>query len=332
MKNALTNRESSDFFFKSFNYDMNLPIDAFPLYAEKIWGVIKNHKDLNLPSQKVMVSNLRCSQIKLDALELIKGDFVQLKAKVSKEINHNFGEEGKNILDRAMSYFIENAKDYSKEVFQEKSEELHKHILNELFLLYDIQIQNLKKTLYSEFSKKLDKIQMEKGKVDQVIATLKADKAEALHFAQSVIYKSVVVEHEWTIDPMEEIKQTLENQEKGYIEKLVTLFVKMKESQIKKSLTLRVNNLFDMLDDQFWVKVRQGLKENMENSEKDVLGILKGSFEMNESLAENYMKLIADEVYASLEYEIAAKASDLTYFLFKKLLIFCFFFKKNCFL
>lgn len=322
MKDALTVAHSPDFLFKTFNYDLNLPIDALPLYAEKIWGVIKNHKDLNLPSQKVMVSNLRCSQIKMDALELIKGDLAQLKGKTGKEINHNFGNDGKTLLDKALEYFIQNAKDYSKEVFQEKLEELRKHVLNEIFVLYDIQIQNLKKKLYSDFSKKLDSIQMEKGKVDQVIKMLKEDKAEAINFAQSVIYKSVVVDNEWNIeDTMEEIKQTLENQEKGYIEKLVTLFVKMKESQIKKSLNREIGNLFDTINENFWSKLREEFKKNMINSESEVLSILKGAFELNESLAENYMKLIIDEVYASMEYEILNKANDLNYFLLKRFLV-----------
>ncbi len=319
MRNTFTLPEYQNYLFKKFNYDNNLPVDALPLFAEKIWGVIKNHKDLNLPSQKVMVSNLRCSQIKMDALDLIKNDLLQLKFNVVKEINHNFGEEGKALLMKALDYFEQNAKDYAKEVFVEKLADLKKSVFNDLFQLYEIQIHNLKKKLYADFSKKLDKLQLEKGKIDQVIDILKKDKGEAILFAESVLYKSVILENEWNMAvPMEEIKETLENQEKGYIEKLITLFIKFKESQIKKILTKNVNGLFDNLDDNFWKKVRETFKEEMESSEKEILTILKGSFELNETMAEGYLKLICDEVYGSLEYEISNKTSDLNHYLLKR--------------
>ena len=319
MRNTFTLPEYKNYLFKNFNYDNNLPVDAIPLYAEKIWGVIKNHKDLNLPSQKVMVSNLRCSQIKMDAMDLIKNDLLQLKFNVVKEINHTFGEEGRTLLMKALDYFEQNARDYAKEVFEEKLADLKKSVLNDLFQLYEIQIHNLKKKLYADFSKKLDKLQLEKGKIDQVIDILKKDKGEAILFAESVLYKSVILENEWNMAvPMEEIKETLENQEKGYIEKLITLFIKFKESQIKKILTKNVNGLFDNLNDCFWNKVREIFKQEMESSEKEILTILKGSFELNETMAESYLKLICDEVYGSLEYEISNKTSDLNHYLIKR--------------
>ena len=319
MRNCFTLPEAQNFMFKEFNYDSNLPVDGMPLYAEKIWGVIKNHKDLNLPSQKVMVSNLRCSQIKMDAIELIKEDLVQLKSRTLKEINHEFGPQGRKILDKALEYFDENARDYSKEVFLEKKQDLKKSVLGDLMQIYEVQIHNLKKQLFAEFTKKLDKLNLEKGNINEVIKVLKEDKGAALNFAESVLYKSVVLEKEWSMEEtMDEIRETLDNQEKGYIEKLLTLFIKYKESQIKKVLTKHVNSLFDLLEPTFWSKVREVFKENMENSEKEILVILKGSFEMKENVAEDYLKLIADEVYGSLEYELSSKTSDLNHYLNKR--------------
>jgi len=319
MRNSFTLPEAQNYMFKDFNYEVNLPVDGLPLYAEKIWGVIKNHKDLNLPSQKVMVSNLRCSQIKMDALELIKEDLLLLRNKTVKEINHKFGDEGRAILDKALEYFEENARDYSKEVFVEKKNDLKKAVLSDLLQLYENQIHNLKKILFAEFTKKLDKLQLANGKIDQVINTLKSNKAEAIQFAESILYKSVVLENEWSMEvPLDEIKETLDNQEKGYIEKLVTLFIKYKESQIKKILTKNINSLFDTLEPNFWNKVREVFKENMQSSETEILSILKQSFEMSENVAETYLKLISDEVFGSLEYEISSKTSDLNHYLNKR--------------
>jgi len=127
------------------------------------------------------------------------------------------------------------------------------------------------------------------------------------------------LENEWSMEvPLDEIKETLDNQEKGYIEKLVTLFIKYKESQIKKILTKNINSLFDTLEPNFWNKVREVFKENMQSSETEILSILKQSFEMSENVAETYLKLISDEVFGSLEYEISSKTSDLNHYLNKR--------------
>jgi len=43
-----------------------------PQYLSNIWEVISNNKDLNLPNEKILISNMRCQQIKAEALESVK--------------------------------------------------------------------------------------------------------------------------------------------------------------------------------------------------------------------------------------------------------------------
>ena len=51
---------NSDGLFSQFDYSSNLPVDAINTYGQQIWEAIKDNKDINLPSQKQMVANMRC--------------------------------------------------------------------------------------------------------------------------------------------------------------------------------------------------------------------------------------------------------------------------------
>lgn len=57
----LVDHNHHEFLFKNFDYEKNLPLDGLPFYIANVWVTIANNKDLNLPNEKVLVSNLRCS-------------------------------------------------------------------------------------------------------------------------------------------------------------------------------------------------------------------------------------------------------------------------------
>lgn len=48
-----------------------VPIDGLPVYIDSTWNVIKNDKELNLPDQREMVANYRCSEIKDEAMNKV---------------------------------------------------------------------------------------------------------------------------------------------------------------------------------------------------------------------------------------------------------------------
>ena len=46
-------------------------MDGLSLFIENTWDKIRTQKDLNLPDQRVMVANLRCGELKEEALDLV---------------------------------------------------------------------------------------------------------------------------------------------------------------------------------------------------------------------------------------------------------------------
>ena len=140
LRNMFLNKKVDNYIFSDYDFNSNLPIDALPLYFEKIWSLIRTNHDLNIAFEKSNVSNLRCSQIKIDTLEYIHSELKSLKSSVKKNFEDNFGEIGLQILKKCFKYFDENAKFYSENVFLSKRNELESVLINELRILFNLQV------------------------------------------------------------------------------------------------------------------------------------------------------------------------------------------------
>ncbi len=68
MSQRFSDSKNDQYIFRNFDFDKNLPLDDIPMFIKNIWFAIKNNKDINLPSEKIMVSEHRCSEIKHEAL------------------------------------------------------------------------------------------------------------------------------------------------------------------------------------------------------------------------------------------------------------------------
>lgn len=54
---------SNETFFANNRYHKKIPIDAWALYSQQIWEQIENNKDLDLPTQQILVSRFKCNEI-----------------------------------------------------------------------------------------------------------------------------------------------------------------------------------------------------------------------------------------------------------------------------
>ena len=69
LADKLRSKSNPDFLFQKVEVDKNIPMDGLFMYIQQVWGSIRQNKELNLPSQKIMVSNYRCSEVKKEAIE-----------------------------------------------------------------------------------------------------------------------------------------------------------------------------------------------------------------------------------------------------------------------
>jgi len=56
-----------------------VPIDGLSIFIDSTWDVIKNNKELNLPDQREMVAQYRCTEVKVEALQQVENDIADLE-------------------------------------------------------------------------------------------------------------------------------------------------------------------------------------------------------------------------------------------------------------
>lgn len=67
-----------------------VPIDGLSIFIDSTWDVIKNQKELNLPDQREMVAQYRCTEVKDEALLKVKDQIAQLEKKSARSIIPDF--------------------------------------------------------------------------------------------------------------------------------------------------------------------------------------------------------------------------------------------------
>lgn len=106
--------------------DEKLPGHALALSMGKVWEVVREHKDLNLPAHRVMVANIRCSEIMADQLDAFKHDaaWTTLAEEAGQDLATSFGQRAADLMDSCLEGYDEEARYFEKGVSEAKREEL----------------------------------------------------------------------------------------------------------------------------------------------------------------------------------------------------------------
>ncbi|GAB4820674.1 hypothetical protein N2152v2_007720 [Parachlorella kessleri] len=103
-----------------------LPGHALALSMAKVWEVVREHKDLNLPAHRVMVANIRCEEIAAEQLEAFRRDqaWVTLEGEAGQDLVPTFGASLADLLDSCLEGYDEEARYFEHSVSEAKRDEL----------------------------------------------------------------------------------------------------------------------------------------------------------------------------------------------------------------
>ena len=89
-----------------------LPGQALTLSMHKVWEVIHENKDLNLPAHRVMVANIRCAEIADERIADFESNpaWQNLAADAQEDLIPGFGEKAGALLDSTLASYDEEAR------------------------------------------------------------------------------------------------------------------------------------------------------------------------------------------------------------------------------
>lgn len=149
--NKIIDTHGSDYLFKK-NYHHNIPVDGWTMYAESCWNQIDNNKDLDLPTQQILVAKFKCDEI----LNLVYDEFVlgfnehllaDAPSKSSDtETSIDYSELGLSFMqmrNTTLENFELAASKYNQSVYEQKRAALSLKINNKFSELFEIYVKDL---------------------------------------------------------------------------------------------------------------------------------------------------------------------------------------------
>lgn len=170
--------KKESYLFKPY-YHHDIPIEGWTMYAESCWDQIDNNKDLDLPTQQILVAKFKCDEISAACYEEFEKliQETQTKARDSvaqavvvdyKDLGHMFAD----MRDLVLENFQILASKYNKSVYEQKLKALDAKVLGRLAEVLSIYASNLVRVSAKAFQMTLAK-KSRAGKFHAVAAALK---------------------------------------------------------------------------------------------------------------------------------------------------------------
>lgn len=140
------------------DYRQSFPIDGWAMYAHNCWDQIMANKDLDLPTQQILVARFRCDEIVKESMELFATKFDELFATVDLStlsgaaLARNFH----TLHELTVANYDSQAGHYNKLVYESKREALTHDINNKLNALLQSFLKELKKSIIIQFNESLN--------------------------------------------------------------------------------------------------------------------------------------------------------------------------------
>ena len=150
-------KNDENYFFNNLSSIKNVPADGLKQYVTQIWTDILNDKDLDIPSQREMLANYRCSEIKNQILLSYNKEFKELyKLSIEKDIK-DFKDKCIDLKNRILSEYDKQASNYDNKVYQNIYKQLSEQIEQKLYACFMNQTKRLIPLLQKFMRKELQK-------------------------------------------------------------------------------------------------------------------------------------------------------------------------------
>ena len=220
------------YIFSHLSQIKSIPADGLQQYVIQLWENILNEKELNIPSQKEMLANFRCNEIKQTVLNDNDSAIKELVKQSNDKTLDDFNAKCTAIHDKILNDYDKAANNYDDKIYKQIRSQLENAVIQKLYVCFLNQIKRaipviqkyMRKSLEKELTKlsqsgdyltisektrsQYVKILAQKLKEKKVFDSWKVDEKEYNHIFDEIIEtqktKSLELEKKQTLETLKE--------------------------------------------------------------------------------------------------------------------------------
>lgn len=202
LSSQFTQSNLPSYVFKQ-EYHRGVPIDGWPIYSEQIWEQIEENKDLDLPTQQILVARFRCEEIAAQAWETFETGLHEAQKSCNNALGGptvvpEFGSLVATIRNGTLEIYDSLASRYAKAVYRAKRDDLLIKVDTRLTNLYKAQLLALHKSVVAKFNQVIDSHTNQPSSTVPFSEILSQAKADALGEFVTIATESSVDPHVFT--------------------------------------------------------------------------------------------------------------------------------------
>ena len=191
LRKRFENKEKNDYIFNNLNEMKNVPADGLPQYINQLWTDILNEKELDIPTQREMLANYRCSEIKQNILKENEEKIKNFQKESSEKEIDDFKQKCLDIKDYIINEYNKTASNYDDKIYKNIGKQLEDNLSQRFYVSFLNQTKRLIPIVQRMMRKELDKKlsdedsknyfefaeKLKKKYVNQLVIKLKSKKA-----------------------------------------------------------------------------------------------------------------------------------------------------------
>jgi protein SEY1 len=131
------------YFFNHVSSEKNVPADGIKQYISQLWDDIINEKELNIPSQKEMLSNYRCNEIKDNVLMENDQAVRDIQNLSAKENVDDFTSKCLAIADKIFKDYDKTASNYLDKIYMNVRKQLEANLSQKFYMCFANQAKRI---------------------------------------------------------------------------------------------------------------------------------------------------------------------------------------------
>ena len=306
-------KDNPNYFFNNLSSIKNVPADGLKQYINQIWNDIMNDKDLDIPSQREMLANYRCTEIKNKLLLSYDKEFKDLyKSSLEKDIP-NFKNICLELKEKICSEYEKQGSNYDNKIYQSIYNQLLEQTSQKLYLCFlnqiKITIPKLQKFMRKELQKKLEKIDdnndnyftisdyLRKNYLNQLVQKLNAKKAFDTWKVSEKEYSNL-------------FDEIIEEQKKKALNKIKNYNIEKLKEHCKDLFNTSIENYSK--DKNFWKDFNDNYLNHFCLKIFPLRIYLRDNYNCQKEEISEIMKYIQDKIYNDTKKNISKNMRDIS--------------------